>query len=308
MADVSFILGVIGNVISLLVFISPMKTFWRIMKNKSTEDFKSLPYICTLLSTSLWTYYGLIKSGGLLISTINGAGAVLEAVYVILFIIYARKELKVKTIMMVLLVDVVFFTAVFLVTFLALSHHVRLTVIGVLCVCLTLSMYGSPLVIMRKVIVTKSVEFMPFFLSFFLFLNGGIWAVWAVLEHDIYVGIPNGIGFGLGAVQLLLYMIYRKRNPRREEIREDRKTEGFKIAADIEMGGANGHGFSADDSMSRPDNLEKGSSIPKADKHGLTNPVKSLLLDSGKLQSYEGQQQDHLSAIPHHEGKKFEGY
>jgi len=239
----------------------------------------------------LWTYYGLIKSGGLLISTINGAGAVLEAVYVILFIIYARKEVKLKIIMLVLLVDVVFFTAVFLVTFLALSHDARITVIGVLCVCLTLTMYGSPLAIMRKVMVTKSVEFMPFFLSFFLFLNGGVWAVWAVLKHDIFVGIPNGIGFGLGAAQLLLYMIYRKGNPRGEGIREEyRKTEGFKIAEDIEMGGGNGHGFSADD------------------VHGLRNPVQSLSLDSGKLQSYAGQQQDHPSPVTHHEGKNSEGH
>ena len=73
------------------------KTFWRIVKNKSTQEFKSLPYICTLLSTSLWTYYGLVKPGGLFIATVNGAGAVLEAVYVILFIIYAHKQLKVSS-------------------------------------------------------------------------------------------------------------------------------------------------------------------------------------------------------------------
>jgi len=235
-----------GNVISLLVFISPVKTFWRIVKNKSTQEFKSLPYICTLLSTSLWTYYGLVKPGGLLIATVNGAGVVLEAVYVIMFIIYAHKELKLKTIMLVLLVDVIFFAAVFLVTFLALNHHTRLTVIGVLCVCLTLSMYGSPLAAMRSVIVTKSVEFMPFFLSFFLFLNGGVWAVWAVLERDVFVGIPNGIGFGLGAAQLLLYAIYRKGKPRREGIGEDVKTEGFKPVRDMEMGGRDGHEFNAD--------------------------------------------------------------
>ena len=57
-----------------------MKTFWRIVQNESTEDFSSLPYICTLLSAAQWTYYGLIKPG---------AGAILEAVYVIMFIIYA---------------------------------------------------------------------------------------------------------------------------------------------------------------------------------------------------------------------------
>lgn len=265
MADLSFIFGVIGNVISILVFISPVKTFWCIVKNNSTQDFKSLPYICTLLSTSLWTYYGLIKPGGLLIATVNGAGAALEAAYVILYIIYTPKERKFKTVLLVLLVDIVFYVVVFMVTFLALNQHMRVTVIGVLCVCLTLSMYGSPLVIMRTVIATKSVEFMPFFLSFFLFLNGGVWAVWAVLEQDVFVGIPNGIGFGLGAAQLLLYVIYRKGEPRLQGIKEeDVKSNGLKHAArDIEIGV--GDELCSDyiaGSKSHPNNLQMGSSLP----------------------------------------------
>jgi hypothetical protein len=33
------------------------------------------------------------------------------------------------------------------------------------------------------------VEFMPFFLSFFLFLNGGVWATYAVLDRDIFLGV-----------------------------------------------------------------------------------------------------------------------
>jgi solute carrier family 50 protein (sugar transporter) len=266
MTDVSFILGVLGNVISILLFISPLKTFWRIVKNKSTEDFKSLPYICTLLSTSLWTYYGLIKPGGLLIFTVNGVGAALETVYVILFIIYAPKKSKIKTVSLVLLVDIVFFVVVFLVSFLLLNQHTRITVIGVLCVCLTLSMYGSPLVVTRTVIVTKSVEFLPFLLSFFLFLNGGVWTVWAVFNGDVFVGIPNGIGFGLGAAQLLLFVIYRKERPRREGIQEeDVKSNGLRLVAeDIELGGGD-ELCSADhigDSKSHPNNLQRESSLP----------------------------------------------
>lgn len=88
----------------------------------------------------------------------------------------------------------------------------------------------------KTVITTKSVEFMPFFLSFFLFLNGGIWATYAVLDRDIFLGvtlsftrnaltkcylsdasrfsvkplqIPNGTGFVLGAIQLIIYAIYK---------------------------------------------------------------------------------------------------
>jgi solute carrier family 50 protein (sugar transporter) len=39
------------------------------------------------------------------------------------------------------------------------------------------------------VVKTKSVEYMPFFLSFFLFLNGGIWSVYSLLVKDFSIGV-----------------------------------------------------------------------------------------------------------------------
>ena len=71
------------------------KTFWRIVKHRSTEDFESLPYICTLLNSSLWTYYGIIKPGEYLVATINGFGVVVEIVYVLLFLLYAPTNMRV---------------------------------------------------------------------------------------------------------------------------------------------------------------------------------------------------------------------
>jgi len=68
------------------------------VRNKSTEDFRWLPYVTTLLSTSLWTFYGLLKPHGLLVVTVNGAGAALEAVYVALYLIYAPMETKVRSV------------------------------------------------------------------------------------------------------------------------------------------------------------------------------------------------------------------
>eukprot|EP01018_Ginkgo_biloba_P027826 Gb_27086 [translate_table: standard] len=298
---VSFILGVIGNVISILVFTSPMKTMWRIVKKKSTEDFESLPYVCTLLSTSLWTYYGLIKPGGLLISTVNGAGAALEAIYVAVYIIYAPKQRKKRTIRLVLLLDVAFFGIVFLVTFFALHQNMRRSVIGILCVGLTLSMYASPLSVMRTVIVTKSVEFMPFFLSFFLFLNGGIWAAYAVLTKDPYVGIPNGIGFFLGAAQLIVYMIYRNGKPKREEDQVDMQKESTKQGVDIEMGAANFDSVQYADHKGLTNFLQNGSSLPKQtvanQQYSLQELVKCPSVKSEKPSDYENQSQQ---VVNHH--------
>ncbi|KAL0650492.1 hypothetical protein Bca4012_093183 [Brassica carinata] len=95
MAEASFYIGVIGNVISVLVFLSPVETFWKIVKRKSTEEYKSLPYICTLLGSSPWTYYGIVTPGEYLVSTVNGFGALVEIIYVSLFVLYAPRHLKV---------------------------------------------------------------------------------------------------------------------------------------------------------------------------------------------------------------------
>jgi hypothetical protein len=43
----------------------------------------------------LWTYYGVTKAGGLLVATVNGFGAVVEIVYVTLFLVFAPPRMRV---------------------------------------------------------------------------------------------------------------------------------------------------------------------------------------------------------------------
>ncbi|KAJ4955713.1 hypothetical protein NE237_012496 [Protea cynaroides] len=217
MEGLSFYVGVIGNIISVLVFLSPLGTFLRIVKNRSTEEFESFPYICTLLSSSLWTYYGIIRPGSYLVATVNGFGALVEAIYVVLFLIFAPAKMKAKTAVLLMTLEGGFLAAVLLATSLAMHGDVRIDVLGFICAGLNIVMYGSPLVVMKTVVTTKSVEYMPFFLSFFLFLNGGIWAFYAFLVGDYFLGVPNGMGFLLGIAQLGLYAIYR--NPKASSLK-----------------------------------------------------------------------------------------
>ncbi|XP_057778758.1 bidirectional sugar transporter SWEET16-like [Salvia miltiorrhiza] len=211
MGSLSLILGIIGNVISILMFASPIKTFKQVVKKKSTENYNGLPYITTLLSTSLWTFYGLLKTGGLLIVTVNGAGAALHVVYVVIFLIYAPGNIKMRSVKLVAALNVAFLGVVIMATLLALKGDIRITFVGLLCAGLTIGMYAAPLSAVRTVIKMKSVKYMPFLLSFFQFLNGGVWSAYAVLVEDYYIGVPNGIGFVLGSVQLMLYMMYKNK-------------------------------------------------------------------------------------------------
>lgn len=190
------------------------KTFWRIVKRRSTEEFDGLPYVCTLLQACMWIYYGLTKPGGILIATVNIVGTVLEVIYVTLFLIYASPSKRANIAMWVGFLDVGFLGAAVLVTQFAVHGDLRIDVIGFICAALCIVMYGSPLAIMGTVIRTKSVEYMPFLLSFILFINAAIWTFYSVITKDVFLAVPNGVGFLLGVAQLILYVIYM--NPKRE--------------------------------------------------------------------------------------------
>ncbi|XP_037495861.1 bidirectional sugar transporter SWEET17 isoform X1 [Jatropha curcas] len=187
------------------------KTFWRIVVNRSTEEFESAPYMFKLLNAYFWVYYGIIKPNSILVATVNGFGAVLEIIFVSLFLIFVPPRLRVKTAILAGVLDVVFPGAVVVAAQLLLKEEKRIDVAGFFCVCFSMAAYGSPLSAMKTVITSKSVEYMPFLLSFFLFINGGVWTFYAIITNDWFIGLPNGTGFGLGTAQLILYAIYYKR-------------------------------------------------------------------------------------------------
>jgi len=205
-----FVFGIFGNVTALFLFLSPIITFRRIIKAKSTEEFSGVPYVSTLMNCLLSAWYGLpfVSPHNLLVSTINGTGAVIEIVYVLLFLIYAEKKTKIKIFALFMAV-IVFFSGIALISILALEGHNRKFFCGIAATIFSICMYASPLSIMRLVIKTKSVEYMPFFLSLFVFLCGTSWFIYGLLGHDPFVAIPNGFGCGLGALQLILYVVYK---------------------------------------------------------------------------------------------------
>ncbi|GJS59722.1 uncharacterized mitochondrial protein-like protein [Tanacetum coccineum] len=236
-ATISFILGIIGNVISILMFASPIGTFKHVVKNKSTEDYKGIPYITTLLSTSLWTFYGLMKPGGLLVVTVNAVGSIFQLIYVIIFLIYAPEHKRKQSLKLVAALNIGFFGGVVAVTLGAFHGSERLLISGIICSGLTIGMYASPLSAMKTVIKTQSVEYMPFFLSFFQFLNGGIWATYALLVRDIFIGVPNGIGFVLGSAQLIIYAMYKNKSSSqksKEEMEEEGSAHLFEAKTEMQ--------------------------------------------------------------------------
>lgn len=112
---------------------------------------------------------------------------------------------------------------------------------------------------------TKSVTYMPLFLSLSLFINAGVWFTFAILVTDFYVlvmyidiidrvliiildmvleyifQVPNAVGIVLGSLQLMVYAIYKNKTriPKSiaSEVVKERKTKEMNGQKDVEEGG-----------------------------------------------------------------------
>lgn len=95
--------------------------------------------------------YGLpfVSPHNLLVSTVNGTGAVIEIIYVFIFIIFAPKKEKIKILGLFTLVLFIFSVVVFVSLF-ALHSLSRKLFCGFAAAIFSVIMYGSPLSIMVR--------------------------------------------------------------------------------------------------------------------------------------------------------------
>ena len=171
-----------------------------------------------------------MSPNNILVSTINGAGAAIEAVYVVIFLVFASTpRTRLRMLGLASAVAAVF-AAVALVSMLALHHgQGRKLMCGLAATVCSICMYASPLSIMvrcsdrlinystacmyirsiyrhqatllidrstacliqRLVVKTKSVEYMPFLLSLGVFLCGTSWFVYGLLGRDPFVAVST---------------------------------------------------------------------------------------------------------------------
>lgn len=208
----AFVFGVLGNIVSFIVFLSPLPTFYTIYKKKTAEGYQSIPYVVALFSSMLWIYYAFLKTNTTLLITINSFGMLIETIYVGLFLYYAPKKARVNTVKMLLLTVVGGFGAIIVVTQFVFKGVVRGQIVGWICLIFSLCVFVAPLGIVRQVIKTKSVEYMPILLSVFLTISAVMWFFYGLLLKDVNIAAPNILGFIFGILQMILYAMYRKKD------------------------------------------------------------------------------------------------
>ncbi|KAH6811121.1 bidirectional sugar transporter SWEET12-like protein [Perilla frutescens var. frutescens] len=224
--------GILGNVVSFLVYLAPVPTFYRICKKKSTEGFQAIPYAVALFSAMLYLYYAFLKKNAIMLLTINTFGCTIQLAYLLIYMLYATKESRVFTTKLILLLNVSSLGVITSFTYFLTRGHLRVNVVGWICAAFSVIVFAAPLSIMRQVVESKSVEFMPFTLSLFLTLCAVVWFFYGFLIKDYYIATPNVVGFIFGVAQMILYALYKNKKPcRKQQIQpaegsEDKNDEG----------------------------------------------------------------------------------
>ncbi|KAL5995974.1 Bidirectional sugar transporter sweet14 [Asimina triloba] len=208
-------------------------TFYRVCKKRSTEGFQSIPYVVALFSAMLWLYYGFVRSNGVMLITINTIGCAIEGSYIVTYLVFAPRKAKIATAKLLLSLNVGVFGLTFLLTIMLAKGSRRLEILGWVCASFSVSVFAAPLSIMRLVIRTKSVEFMPFSLSFFLTLSAIIWFFYGLFLKDMFIALPNVLGFAFGLAQMILYIMYKNSKKTVAEQKLPEQAEGARPTAVI---------------------------------------------------------------------------
>ncbi|KAK6794814.1 hypothetical protein RDI58_008267 [Solanum bulbocastanum] len=231
MTHLAFVFGLLGNIVSFMVYLAPVPTFYKIYKKKSTEGFQSVPYVVGLFSAMLWIYYAFLKPDTTLLITINSVGCFIQTFYTCFFLFYATKKAKMDTVKLLLSMNVVGLGLIILLTQFFSKGSNRSQIVGWICLIFSFCVFVAPLGVLRQVIRTKSVEYMPFQLSFFLTLSAVMWFFYGLLRKDYNIAIPNVLGFSLGVIQMTLYLIYKNAKKVNKEV----KLEITEIVVDEEL-------------------------------------------------------------------------
>ncbi|XP_076230513.1 sugar transporter SWEET1 isoform X2 [Nomia melanderi] len=177
----------------------------KIMKNGSTGNSSALAFITCYTSCVLWMRYGMLIEDQFIL-LVNIFGAVLQASYVYVYILYSVKRFK---IIKEMIIATCFLAAVYFYSFYEEDKLLAAKYVGFLSCTVTVLFFASPLMMMAHVIKVKSTESLPFPIIMASLVVSSQWFTYGCLLNDRFIQIPNFLGCVLSAFQLCFFVIYK---------------------------------------------------------------------------------------------------
>eukprot|EP01080_Neovahlkampfia_damariscottae_P010482 gene10482-3004_t len=163
-----YTLGILGPIFGITLFLSPLKT---LQNAKTTKIYITpFPYLSMVLNCILWSTYGIFLSN-LSIIIPNLFGFCCGAYYIWLcYDLVEEKDLLIRNSFISLLI---YIFAVGISLF--MNRENPTLILGLICCTASVLLFGSPLIVIRKVINEKNSESIPGPLCFMNTVSSFTW-------------------------------------------------------------------------------------------------------------------------------------
>ncbi|GMF14846.1 unnamed protein product [Phytophthora lilii] len=211
MSVVQSVFQVLSIITAIFVRFSPLPDFRRIYTAKKVGEVQILPVVTLFTNCVVLVWYGYLSDDIFPLLATAVLGLVTCSGFTSIFYYYTDDRRAVHKILLWALLFIVLVCAYGTLGVCGLtgqSDHSVGTAFGAISIVTSVALCGSPLATIRRVVRAKSTASMPFTLSLANFTNGAVWIVYSVMIKDIWVFIPNVMGFVLSSIQMVIYVIY----------------------------------------------------------------------------------------------------
>ncbi|KAL8038029.1 hypothetical protein ABFX02_11G076800 [Erythranthe guttata] len=204
------VFGYVGNFMSLMVYLAPIFTFRKIYDEKSTVGHTFMPYIVAFFSSVLWMYYGLLGSTKPIIY-INIVGCIIECIYILMYLYYASKTIRMRVGKFLGLGIVIVFVTI-IVTYVTMQNKIvfRIKIVGWVATVFSLIVFGAPIKNVIEAFKSRNNEFVPIQLICCLTLTGLAWLGYGLAKKEIVIILTNAVGFIICLLQVGVWWAFRK--------------------------------------------------------------------------------------------------
>lgn len=203
------VLGILGNVASCLFFLSSAPRIVRMVRLKSCGGLSGDLYVFKLFNCLMWAFYGLpfVHPHDFWVVLTNSFGCAFASMYIISHLLYASKPEQISLIWKLFAIIAGFVSMVVLLFLLDRSQTSRILIVGILCAVISSCMHITLLSQCTMVLESKDVKYLQPNSSITAFLKGAIWTTYGIVDFDIFIIIPNGVGVLIGMIQMVVVVV-----------------------------------------------------------------------------------------------------
>ena len=214
----STIFGWVGTALALYFYIAPIVPFVKVIKGQMTwKQSPGVLLLCSFLNCILWSDYGLITNQ-FSIYLANGLGGTITLIYITIFLIHVadRKVLLSLFYNFFLICCIVEIYFVF-------YYLVPSKVTGVIANVFNVLMYAAPGEKIYQICKGASYQLIPIWSTIGGTACSTSWMCYGIYQKDYYVVIPNALGVLASIVQIIIFVIYRRKQKNKAQSEETTK-------------------------------------------------------------------------------------